>query len=129
MAKTKQKPSSTKQKARSALGKRNKRKGNNFELEVIAKFKEVGYTDCVSSRSKDKLADANKIDIVSEELPFLTQCKYTQNTPNYFEIKDGCTDESKPFVTIWKKAGKDGHRSPGTLALVPFDYFLELIKK
>lgn len=110
-------------------GKNNKRKGNKFELEVIHELKEIGYTDCVSSRSKDKTADANKIDIVSEQLPVNIQCKYTSNTPNYFGIRDACTDKSKPFTVIWKKTGEDGHKSPGTIAMIPFEYFLDLISK
>lgn len=109
-------------------GKRNKNKGNRFELEVIHKFRDAGYTDCVSSRSQDKSADANKIDIVSEELPILVQCKYTQNTPNYFGISNECTDKSKPFGIVWKKA-ETGHKSPGTIIMLPFDYYLSLINK
>lgn len=109
-------------------GKRNKRAGNNFELEVIHKLKEIGFIDCVSSRSKDKLADANKIDVVSETLPCNIQCKYTQATPNYFEIRKGCNDNSKPFCIIWKKAAKDGRKSPGILSIIPFEYFLDLLK-
>ena len=44
----------------------------------------------MSARSVNKIADANKIDIVdtNNELPINLQCKYTQNMPNYFDIKD-----------------------------------------
>jgi hypothetical protein len=109
------------------LGKRNKRKGNRFELEVIKKLKEIGYADCVSSRNQDKTADANKVDIISKSLPVLIQCKYTKNTPNYFGIENDCLDKSKPFTIIWKKSGENGHNSPGTVAMIPFDYFLTLL--
>jgi hypothetical protein len=33
------------------VGKNNKRKGNNFELQVIQALREIGYKGCVSSRS------------------------------------------------------------------------------
>lgn len=112
---------------KSILGIRNKRKGNKFELEVINKLKEIGFIDCVSSRAKDKTADANKIDIVSEMLPINIQCKYTVSTPNYFNIESQCTDKSKPFTIIWKKSGKSGHNSPGTVAIIPFNYLIELL--
>ena len=116
---------------RSLMAKKNKNKGNNFELEVIHKLREVGYVNCVSARSQDKRADANKIDIVdpSGDLPILIQCKYTQNTPNYYDISEACSDKSKPFCLAWKKTGKDGSPSPGTLIMVPIDYFYYLIKK
>lgn len=116
-------------KSRRSIGKTNRNKGNRFELDVIHKLQEIGYTDCVSSRSQDKRADANKIDIISEDLPCLIQCKNTVNTPNYFGIENECSDKSKPFTIIWKKTGESGHKSPGTLALIPFDFFLNLITK
>lgn len=116
---------------RSKTASKSKRKGNNFELEIVHKLREIGYEGCVSSRSQDKLADANKIDIVdmNGELPVNIQSKYTQNLPNYFDIRDACTDKSKPFCMIWKKAGKDGEDSRGTVAIIPVDYFYQLLTK
>lgn len=115
---------------RAKQAKRSKAKGNNFELEIISKLKEIGYTGCVSARSQDKRADANKIDIVDMEgrLPVNIQSKYTANTPNYFAIKEACTDKDKPFVVIWKKATSDGSNSPGTVAIVDVDYFYHLLQ-
>ena len=111
--------------------KKSKNKGSSFELEVINRLKEIGYSGCVSSRSQNKLADNNKIDIVdvNNELPVNIQNKYTANTPNYFTIRDACTDKSKPFVLFWKKATNDGSNSPGTIVMCPDWYFYELIKK
>lgn len=111
--------------------KRSKSKGNNFELEVVAKLKDIGYTGCVSARSQDKHADSNKIDIVDMEnqLPVNIQCKYMANTPNYFTIRDACTDKSKPFAVIWKKSTNDGSNSPGTVAILDVDYFYSLINR
>lgn len=111
--------------------KKSKHKGNNFELEVVAKLKEVGYEGCMSSRSQNKLADANKIDIVdaNNQLPINVQCKYTANTPSYFTIRDACSDKSKPFTLFWKKSTSDGSNSPGTIVMVPDWYFYELIKR
>lgn len=116
---------------RSKTASKSKRKGNNFELEIVHKLREIGYEGCVSSRSQDKLADANKIDVVdlNDELPINIQSKYTQNLPNYFDIRDACTDKSKPFCLIWKKASKDGSDSRGTVAIIPVEYFYSLLKK
>lgn len=116
---------------KSKQASRNKKKGNNFELEIVHKLREIGYLGCVSSRSVNKIADANKIDIVdtNNELPINLQAKYTQNMPNYFDIKDACTDKTKPFCIIWKKAGKNGEQSRGTVAVVDIDYFYKLITK
>lgn len=115
---------------KSKQAKRSKTKGNGFELEIINDLKEIGYTGCVSSRSQNKMADADKIDIVdlNGELPVNIQSKYTQNTPSYFAIRDACSDKSKPFVVVWKKAS-DGENSPGAVAMIPLNYFYQLIKK
>lgn len=79
----------------------NKRAGNNFELEIIKQLKELGY-DVVSSRSENKSADANKIDVISKDslLEPNLQLKYTINTPDYFGIRDACTDKEHPFCVI-----------------------------
>lgn len=116
---------------RSHQAKRNKTKGNSFELEIVHKLREIGYTGCMSSRSVNKIADSNKIDVVdiNNELPINLQCKYTQNMPNYFDIKDACNDKTKPFGIIWKKSGKNGEQSRGTVAVIDIDYFYKLITK
>ena len=115
---------------KSSIGKRNRRKGNKFELEIVNKLKDIGYSGCRSSRSVNKLADANKIDIVDEnnELPCNIQTKNTISTPRYFSIRDACTDKTKPFCVVWKKTGTGGHNSQGTVAIIPIDFFLELLK-
>ena len=116
---------------RSKRASRNKKKGNTFELEIVHKLREIGYLGCMSSRSVNKIADANKIDIIdtNNELPINLQAKYTQNIPNYFDLKDACDDKTKPFGLIWKKAGKNGEQSRGTVAVIDIDYFYKLLTK
>lgn len=116
---------------RSKQAKKSKQKGSQYELEIIHKLRDVGYEGCVSSRSQNKLADADKIDIVdmNNELPVNIQAKFTQNMPNYFDIRDACSDKSKPFCICWKKAGKNGAPSVGQVAVIPIEYFYELLKK
>ena len=116
---------------RSKQASRNKKKGNSFELEIVHKLREIGYLGCMSARAVYKIADANKIDIVDTngELPINLQAKYTQNMPNFFDIKEACNDTSKPFGIIWKKAGKNGEQSRGTVAVIDVDYFYKLLTK
>lgn len=112
----------------STRGKRNKRKGNNFELEIVHMLNELGY-NVASSRSQSKSTDDNKIDIfdLDKTLPTNIQTKYTQNTPNYFAIRDDCSDKELPFTVIWKKAVPNKH-SPGIIAMMPIEFFCELLK-
>lgn len=48
-------------------------KGNSYELQIINKFKERGWVDCVSSRSESKRTDDAGVDICY--LPVNVQCK------------------------------------------------------
>jgi hypothetical protein len=48
--------------------------------------------------------------------------------PNYFDIRDACSDKEKPFCVIWKKAGKEGFSSRGTVAIIPERFFYQLLK-
>ena len=111
--------------------KKSKNKGSAFETEVINHLKAIGYTGCVRSAGESKKADNNKIDIVDTErkLPVNIQCKNTQNLPNYFTIRDACTDKSKPFCLAWKKAAEGGSNSPGTVMIIPIDLFYEFLSK
>ena len=63
------------------------------------------------------------------ELPVNIQCKYTMNTPSYFNISEECSDKSKPFCLLWKKAPEPGSISRGAVAIIPLDYFYDLIRK
>lgn len=116
-----------KKKEAAKRGARNKRKGNRFELEVVNKLKDIGY-NVATSRSHSKSTDDNKIDIFDLDgtLPVNIQTKYTQATPNFFAIRNACTDKDKPFVILWKKAVL-GKISPGTIAMIPAELFYELI--
>lgn len=115
---------------KSKLASKNRRKGNNFELEIVHKLIECGYSGCVTSRSESRRSDNNKIDIIDTngELDTNIQSKYLANTPNYFKIKSECSDTTKPFTIIWKKSTNDGTQSPGTIAMIDVNYFYFLLK-
>ena len=114
---------------RSKQAKRNRGKGNSYELKIINDLKNIGYVGCVSSRSLNKIADANKIDIidVNEELPINIQAKNTINTPNYFAIREACPDKTKPFVIIWKKSNYE--KRDNEIAMIPLKYLYKILKK
>lgn len=115
-------------------GKYAKQKGNRYELKIAKELNELGFKDVVSSRSQDKRADANKVDLVSlcDDLPFNIQIKCTQNTPSYFKIADDCPYKDKPFIIMWnsQKLQSNGidMGSQGEVVMVPKDYFYDLLK-
>lgn len=103
---------------------------NTFELEIVNSLREIGFDGCVRAAGESKKVDNNKIDIIDTkgELPVNIQAKYTQNLPNYFTIRDACTDKSKPFCLLWKKVAEEGSISKGSVAVIPLDFFYELLK-
>lgn len=113
----------------SHLGQKNRRKGNAFELKVIHDLNNIGF-NVVSSRSESKNKDNQKIDVfdVDNTLPTNIQIKYCNTTPNYFSIRDACGDKSLPFSIVWKKSTNDGKNSPGIIAMIPYNFFLELLE-
>lgn len=109
---------------RSYQAKKSKNKGSAFEAEVVNKLKDLGYDVCRSAGESKKLDNA-KVDIAGD-CEFAIQCKNTQNLPNYFTIRENCPD-SRPLALLWKKVGEVGSISQGTLALIPIEYFYELL--
>ncbi len=115
---------------KSYQAKKSKNKGSAFEYEVIKNLKSIGYEGCTSSRGESKKTDNNKIDIIdlNGELPINIQCKHTLNTPNYFTIRNACSDKSKPFAVFWKKSAEEGSISSGTVAILPINFLYEILK-
>lgn len=91
--------------ARSKTAKRNRKKGNRFELDVIKDLTNLGFKGLVSSRSQNKRLDNAKVDIAETEdaLPFYIQCKATKSTPNIETIIKECPLKDKPLIIFWRK--------------------------
>ena len=113
---------------KSYQAKRSKKKGSQFELDVIHKLNEIGY-NTVSSRSNSKNLDNMKIDVDDLEgnLPCYLQMKATQSTPSYFKIAEECPLKDRPMVVCWKKQDKDGGQSPGTVFIAPINILYEYL--
>ena len=106
--------------------KKSKSKGKDTEYQVRDALRAIGYTGCERSAGESKKLDNNKIDIVDTEgrLPINIQVKNYANTPNYFGIREECTDKSKPFTLIWKR---NTVQNDNTVAIIPVDFFYKLL--
>jgi len=62
---------------------KSRRKGHNFEREIVKYFNELGYKT-YTTRNASRLMDAAKIDIYG--LPFNIQCKSVEARINYNEL-------------------------------------------
>ena len=114
---------------RSYQAKKSRNKGSQLETEVVNRLKEIGYSGVCRAASESKKLDNNKIDIadINNELEIAIQCKSTQNLPDYYTIREACTDP-RDLALIWKKTAEENSISKGTLAIIPFNLFLEFLK-
>ena len=104
--------------------------GRDLEYEIVEKLKSIGYSNVCRSAGESKNLDNNKVDIAdpSGELDVAIQAKHYAKFPNYFDIRDSCTDP-REFVLIWKKSSKAGEISKGTVAIIDVDFFYKLLNK
>lgn len=110
---------------RSYAAKKSKHKGSDYEREIVNKLNELGY-DVSRSATESKKLDNNKVDIAGD-CPFAIQAKCTQNLPNYYTIREASTDP-RPLALLWKKVAEVNGISKGQLAIIPIEYFYELLK-
>jgi len=115
--------------ARHYRAKKSKNRGKDLEYDVVERLKEIGYDGVCRSAGESRTLDNAKVDIAdtNHELEVAIQCKNYQNFPNYFNIKDECSDP-RDFVMIWKKSVEAGSVSRGTVAVIDVDFFYKLLK-
>ena len=111
---------------RSYQARKSKNKGSEFESEIVNRLKEIGYTDVCRSAGQSRFLDNNKVDIYGST-ECAIQAKHTQTLPNYFKIRESCTDP-RPLAIFWKKSADVGSISDGKVAVVDLDFFYELLK-
>ena len=116
-------------------GAYSKNKGNAYELKIVKELKELTGNDNIStSRANSKKLDDMKIDIFDEDdvLPCYFQLKKTQTTPSVKKINDEVGKTNKPLVILWniqeKKEGNTNITSCGEYAIVPKDFFYDLLE-
>ena len=112
---------------RSYQAVKSRRKGNNYELQIIHELTDFGYKGLKSSRSQNRNLDSAKIDIAETEdkLSCYIQCKATKNTPNIELITHECPYKDRPLAIFWKKQDyiSDNHE----FVMIPKDYFYKLL--
>lgn len=123
-----------KAKSRRKGGKYAKSKGRAYEYKIRDELRQLGYTELVTSAGESKKMDNMKVDIIdpSGKLPCYIQLKCTKPTPSYFSISEACPLKDKPMVVIWNsqtvKEGQVNMSSKGEIALIPKEFFYQLLK-
>lgn len=98
-----------------------RKKGHAYELVVRDLFKELGYTECVSSRSESKNLDDKGVDLCYTG-PFHVQCKAVENLGSLHKILASMPKE-KMNVVFHKK------NRQGTIVAMDVETFLTLARQ
>ena len=110
-------------------------KGHTYERQIVKELKNLSGNENIStSRSSSKKLDNMKIDINDEDhvFPCYFQLKKTKNTPSVKKINDEVGKIDKPLCILWNiqetKEGNINITSAGEYAIIPKDFFYELLK-
>ena len=109
------------------MANRNRTAGHDWEREVIKDFKEIGYTEAVSSRYSSRETDAAGIDICNTD-NLAIQCKNTFKSVDYHKInKEMNTDKHK--IIVHKRTEKKGDRFivQGKYAVLEYEFAMQLL--
>ena len=102
-------------------GKRSRKAGHGYEVEVTKALRKAGFPHAVTARSANRLRDAQKIDIVNADeytqgrLPYNIQCKnivQSSRTFNYHKtleelpVIEGITNVVLRKLTVKSESGK-----------------------
>ena len=98
-----------------------RKKGHTFELAIRDVFKDLGYIDCVSSRSESKNLDDKGVDLCYTG-PFHVQCKAVENLGSIHKILAAMPKEKLNLV--FHKRNRQG-----VIVAMELDTFLALARE
>ena len=109
------------------MANRNRTAGHDWEREVIKDFKEIGYTEAVSSRYSSRETDDAGIDICNTD-NLAIQCKNTSKSIDYHKINKAMnTDKHK--IIVHKRTEKKGDRFivQGKYIVFEYEFAMQLL--
>lgn len=79
-----------------------RKKGHQYELQIRDFFKDLGYAECVSSRSESKNMDDKGVDLCNTG-PWYVQCKAVENLGSIHKVLANMPNENKLNVVFHKR--------------------------
>lgn len=101
-------------------GKSARTKGHSYELQIRDFFKDLGWKDCVSSRSESKNLDDKGIDLCYTA-PFSVQCKAVENLGSIHKVLASMPQDSNYNVVFHKR------NRQGTIVAMTMEDFQEIL--
>lgn len=111
----------------------NRTAGNAYERKIVNELKELGFSDCVTSRAESRNMDARKVDVFGNSLPIHIQCKNTKDNfkvADYYDENEDVFPQDKPVVIFHKKTKKAKTKfiTQGEYVYIKKEDFYKLIK-
>ena len=103
-------------------GMKSRRKGHDYERQIRREYRELGWSNCETSRFASKMMDDRKIDLVNTK-PFAVQCKSLINNPSYHKIFKEMEADRDDYKIIYHKRKNDGE-----YVIMEKDDFHELVE-
>lgn len=101
-------------------GSTSRRKGHQFERDVAARWRDMGF-DATTSRYTSRATDDAGVDLCGTA-PFAIQCKAWKSAPAYHDVLAAMPQGSDFNVILHKRPHK------GTVAVMSADDFEELVQ-
>ena len=93
-------------------------KGRAYEQKICRELIELGYKDCVTSRSESRRTDDEGIDFVNTG-SFAIQAKASERSPSYPGLLQGMAKANKGIPLIFRKQ----NNKPETVTMLKEDWY------
>lgn len=104
------------------MANKNRRKGHDFEREIVNRMKDLGFDKAVTSRYASKMMDDMKVDLCNTE-PFYIQAKCLGKAPSIRKVLGEMPETENMNVIFWK-VPKDNDQ----YAILHLEDFYEIIE-
>ena len=96
-------------------------KGHQYERQLAALFRELGFTDCATSRYCSKQLDDMKVDLANTG-PFFLQAKAVEKLGSIHDILESMPKNGKTNLVFHKRNRK------GTVVSMKQEDFIKILK-
>ena len=101
---------------------KSRNKGNSYERKIAQEFRDLGYTDCKTSRYESKMLDDMKVDLTNTK-PYNVQLKAVEKLGILHNVLAEMPDDDNINVVFHKVSRK------GEVVAMYKEDFYELIKQ
>lgn len=107
----------------------NRNRGNNYEREIVNRFKQIGFDRACTSRAESRNMDAKKVDLCNIE-PWRVQVKNLSKLVDYVKVLDSMPKEEDGINVICHKKTRKRQKNfvvEGEYVIINLEDFFDLL--